>query len=278
MENLTNWLAQYNVKLEDVILFLTPIVAALAILLFGWMAARFAARWVRKREFGKLEPSTAATLRPVLASVVGYFIFLSAIYAALIKLNVPATSLLAAFGGAALAIGLALQGTLSNIASGIMLLFLRPLKVGDFVDTNGVIGTVEEIGLFSTSIKNVENVYYYLPNSKVWADRIQNFNRHDRRKVVIDIGVSYSADLEKTKALLVQTMKDIPFSLDDIAEPEVYVMSFGDSSVNLSCRCWLPPDNWLESASTVRIALKKALDDNGIEIPFPQRVVTMKGK
>ncbi|WP_418152414.1 mechanosensitive ion channel family protein [Litorimonas sp. RW-G-Af-16] len=217
-----------------------------------------------------------ATLRPVLASIVFYIIVAMTLYATLVKLGVPPTSLIAVFGAAGLAIGLALKDTLSNIASGLMLLALRPVAVGEFIDTGSAIGTVEEIGLFSTTMKNIEGVYIYIPNSQVWAGRLQNFGRHQIRKALIDIGVAYDSDLTKVQAGLLDVLSQTPDVLTDPTPPEVYVMTFADSSINLSCRCWLPADNWLARTSDLRMAIKQHLDDAGVEIPFPQRVIHMR--
>jgi len=273
IKDLEAWLKAHSLTLEFVVTFLAPIVSAFAILFLGWIIARIVSRWIRKRKFGRLNANTANTVRPVIASVVGYFIILSAIYAALTKLGMPNGSLLAAFGGAALAIGLALQGTLSNIASGIMLLFLHPLRVGEFVETQSATGLVHEIGLFSTTIKNVEGVFIFIPNSEIWKSRIQNFGRHTERKLIIDIGVAYDTDLESARDLIIKTLAADERVLDFPSTPECYVMSFGDSAINLSARCILPAAEWLHNASDIRIKIKKALDGAGVEIPFPQRVI-----
>lgn len=249
------------------------LVSALLIFIAGVFVGRSLSKRLRKSKFGGSHLD--ATLRPVLASVVFYIILAMTLYAVLIKLGVPPTSLLAVFGGAALAIGLALRDTLSNIAAGVMLLILRPLKVGDFVDIGlSTMGTVEEIGLFTSTIRNVENVAVYLPNSLVWGNRIQNFGRHINRKIIIDIGVGYGTDLNMARAILLGVLSAQDGLIENAATPpEVYVMTFGDSAINLSCRCWLPGDNWLMRATTLRVAIKTAIDNADIEIPFPQRVV-----
>lgn len=250
-------------------------VSAFVIFIAGIFVGRFISKRLRKSKFGGSHLD--ATLRPVLASVVFYIILAMTIYAVLIKLGLPPTSLLAVFGGAALAIGLALRDTLSNIAAGVMLLILRPLKVGDFVDIGqSTMGTVEEIGLFTSTIRNVENVAVYLPNSLIWGNRIQNFGRHLNRKAIIEIGVGYGTDLEATRELLLNVLAQQEGLIETAEKPrEVYVVSFGDSAINLSCRCWLPGGAWLMRTSTLRIAIKAALDGAGVEIPFPQRVVHM---
>jgi len=250
------------------------LIAALAILIVGWTAAKMIARGIRNPKFGG--ERIDATLRPVLASTIFYVIAAMTLYAFLTKLGVPSSSLLAVFGAAGLAIGLALKDTLSNIASGVMMLTLRPLQVGDFVDTPHAVGTVTEIGLFATTIKNPEGVYLYIPNSQVWHSRVTNFGRHTERKLIVDIGVSYEVDLLQVKALLLKTMNDNPIVQQHPTPPECYVMSFGDSAMTISSRCWMPAADWLKNASDMRIALKQALDEAGIEIPFPQRVITTK--
>ena len=250
------------------------LIAAFIILIVGWTLAKIIARGVRNPKFGGHRID--ATLRPVLASSVFYIIAAMTIYAFLTKLGVPSSSLLAVFGAAGLAIGLALKDTLSNIASGVMMLTLRPLQVGDFVDTPNAIGTVAEIGLFATTIKNLEGVYLYIPNSQVWHSRVTNFGRHTERKLIIDIGVSYEADLTQVRALLLKTMNDNPLALQLPTPPECYVMNFGDSAMTISSRCWMPAADWLKNASDMRVSLKQALDNAGVEIPFPQRVINTK--
>ena len=248
---------------------------ALAILIVGWIIARWIqGRLRRTRVVGmnRVDP----TLRPVIASLAFYTIIAMTIYAFLSRLGVPAHSLLAVFGAAGLAIGLALKDTLGNIAAGVMLLFLRPLKIGEFVDTPNFVGVVDEIGLFSTTVKNLEGVYVFVPNSQVWNARLINFGRHTKRKLIMDIGVAYDTDLEKARQILLDTMEANPLLIKDPTPPECYVMNFGDSAITLSSRCWLPASDWLKTASEQRIALKAALDKAGIEIPFPQRVLHMR--
>lgn len=279
MEELNKIWLQTSAEFPLLLSALMTISAAFAILIIGWILARWFKRRVRNLRLGRHEVD--ATLRPVLASLVFYLIMAVTLYAFLIKLGVPATSLLAIFGAAGLAIGLALKDTLSNIAAGVMLLVLRPLEVGNFVDTGSASGSVEEIGLFSTTLKTAEGLFVYIPNGQVWTNRIQNFGRHQIRKVIIDIGVGYDTDLNKAKALLLETLENTPDLLSFEAgaapsAPEVYVMSFGDSAINFSCRCWLPANNWFQRTSDLRIQIKSTLDDAKIEIPFPQRVITMK--
>ena len=251
-------------------------VSAFGILIVGWIVAK----WLRRRLLGsKLSQNRIdPTLRPVLSSTVFYVVVAMTLYAFMTKLGVPAHSLLAIFGAAGLAIGLALKDTLSNIAAGVMLLVLRPLRVGEFIETPNFIGTVIEIGLFATTIKNMEGLFIYVPNGQVWAQRLLNYGRHTERKFIETIGVSYDTDLKQAQALLLDVMKNADSVQSTPTEPECYVMNFGDSAITLSCRCWLAPDNWLHRASNMRLDLKAALDNANIEIPFPQRVLHTKEK
>ena len=254
--------------------FSMTLLAALFILFSGMVLAR----WFRKRLlYSKITQNHVdATLRPVVATSIFYLIIAVTIYAFLTKLGVPSTSLLAIFGAAGLGIALALKDTLSNIAAGVMLLFLRPLKIGEFVDTSNYAGTVQEIGLFATTLKNLEGLYIYVPNSEVWRNRLQNFARHTERKFIENIGIGYESNLKTTQSLLLGVLGETKDLINTPTPPEVYVMNFGDSAITLSCRCWLPADNWLGRTSDLRIAIKEALDKEGIDIPYPQRVVTTK--
>jgi len=274
MEQLETFLSQTREQTPRLLDLGFNILAAFVILIIGWIIARALRRKMRKPTFGP--DNLDKTLRPVIASAVFYVIIAMAIYAFLSKLGVPATSLLAVFGAAGLAIGLALKDTLSNIAAGVMLLVLRPLEIGEYVDTSNYAGSVQEIGLFATTFKNSEGMYVYVPNGEVWRNRLENYSRHSERKFIETIGVGYESDLQKTKALLLGVMQAAPDMMEDPSPPECYVTDFGDSAIMVSCRCWLPADDWMLRTSNLRIAIKEALDGAGIEMPYPQRVVTTK--
>ena len=274
MDSLTQYWKYARAEFPQVLSFAVTLLAAFTILIAGIVIAK----WMRKRFLKSRIGGNriSVTLRPVLASVIFYFIMAFTLYAFLTKIGVPSSALLAVFGSAGLAVGLALKDTLGNIASGVMLLMLHPLKVGEYVETTSYAGTVQEIGLFSTTLKNLEGLYVYVPNGQMWNNRLQNFARHTERKLTIDIGVGYDTDLKKAQAILLKVLADTPDVKDMPTPPECYVMSFGDSAITLSSRCWLPSSNWLERTSDVRLRIKAALDAENIEIPFPQRVVTTK--
>ena len=274
MEQLENFLSQTREETPRLLEIGFNIVTAFVILILAWVVARILRRKIRNPSFGP--DNLDKTLRPVIASAVFYVIIAMAIYAFLSQLGVPATSLLAVFGAAGLAIGLALKDTLSNIASGVMLLVLRPLSVGEYVDTSSYAGSVKEIGLFATTLINGEGMFVYVPNSEVWRNRLENYSRHSERKFIETIGVGYDSDLQKTKQLLLSVMDATPDMMNEPSPPECYVTNFGESAIIISCRCWLPADQWMLRTSNLRIAIKETLDKEGIDIPYPQRVVTTK--
>lgn len=250
------------------------VLGAIAILIAGFILAKLVRRAVRNSTHGSSRID--ATLRPVLASTLSYVIIAMTLYAVLTKLGVPATSLLAVFGAAGLAIGLALKETLSNIASGVMMLTLRPLQVGELVDTPHAVGTVEEIGLFATTVKNSEGIYIFIPNGQMWNARVTNFARHSERRLTVDIGVGYDTDLPRAQEILLAVMAESPRVLQSPAAPECLVMGFEAGSILLSCRCWMPAENWQSSASELRVAIKAALDKAKIDIPVPLQLLTAK--
>jgi small conductance mechanosensitive channel len=251
------------------------LISALFIFVLGIVVGRWVQKRIRRSKIGGTHLD--ATLKPVLASAIFYVIIAMTLYAVLIKVGVPPTSLIAVFGGAALAIGLAMKDTLSNIASGLFLLLLRPIKVGEFADLPNTSGTISEIGLFATTVQTADGIFQYVPNSKVWEGRIQNYARNTTRQFRLDIGVSYDTDLRHAQGVMLNVLTA---AADRVVEaptpPEVFVMNFGDSSVNFNCRVWLPSDRWFHRTSTLRIEIFEALGKANIEIPFPQRVVTMK--
>lgn len=271
--------AQWNKLIEAFPLLVSgalTVAAAFAILIVGYIFARLFRRTIRKPSFGGERLHLDSTLRPVLASAAFYVIFAMALYGFLIKLGVPPESLLAVFGAAGLAIGLALKDTLSNVAAGVMMLTLRPLQVGEFVETPNGAGTVAEIGLFITTLKTADGLFVYVPNSQIVNGRIQNFSRHTERRVQVDVGVGYETDLDAAKAIILDTLRGLPDVQDIPIPPEVFVTTFGDSAISVTARAWLPGDNWMARSSEAHIAVKDALDAAGIEIPFPQRVVVNK--
>ena len=243
------------------------IIPAIIILILGVTIARYVRKKLKASKFGG--DHVDETLRPVIASFIFYLILGTTLYAVLIKLGVHPTSLLAIFGAAGLAIALALKDTLSNIAASVMLLFLRPLAVGETVDMNGTIGTIKEIDLFSTALKTPDGLYLYIPNSIIWNNRIQNFSRHASRRATIPIRVGLDNDIEVVQALLLNVLNETPDILYEPHSPRVYVTAFEPAAMQISCRCWLPRQDWSHRVSDLHIDIKKALDKAGISMVVP---------
>ena len=238
--------------------------SALIILIIGWIIAKFFQSRIRKSSL--THKALNDTLRPVIASLVYYFIIITALYAALVKVGVTPTTLLAAFGAAGLAIALALKDTLANIAAGVMLLFIKSLQVGDYVAMPDNAGTIEEIGLFTTTLRDSEGIAVYVPNHIIWSNRVHNYNRHGARKAIINIIVDNETELEGAQKLLEKLLAGIDGVKQLPSPPEVYVTDFTDIGIQISCRLWLPGDDWTARTSALRIKIKSALDHAGIKI------------
>jgi small conductance mechanosensitive channel len=213
-----------------------------------------------------------ATLKPFLSSLARYAIIAITLVAVLARLGVQTTSIIAVLGAAGLAVGLALQGTLQNIAAGIMLLLLRPFKVGDYIDAGGIAGTVDEIGLFTTDMTTYDGVYRSVPNASLWNTSILNYSRLPTRRMDVPVGIAYEDDVEKAMTLLLDHLKRDSRVLSEPA-PQVLVTGLGESSVDLSLRCWSERTDFWTLKFELNKNAKLWLDAAGISIPFPQRDV-----
>ncbi|NQV85010.1 MAG: mechanosensitive ion channel [Rhodospirillales bacterium] len=244
------------------------IVGAIILLVIGWMVAG----WVRRGVYHALErvPLLDETLKPFLARLVWYVIMIFVLVAVLNQFGVQTTSFIAILGAAGLAIGLALQGTLANVASGVMLLFLRPINIGEYVDASGIAGTVVEIGLFSTEIKTPEGLCLLVPNSKIWSSPITNFSRNPTRRFDIAVGIGYGDDADGAIALLKGLLDGDARVLRD-PEPLAVVKELGDSAVMLNLRAWTKSGDYWDTVWDLNKAIKNSLDAAGYSIPFPQR-------
>ncbi len=246
------------------------VVGALVILIGGWAVAG----WAQRKLLRVLDrtPRVDQTLRPVIASVVRYAILVFVLIAVLAQFGVQTTSVIALLGAAGLAVGLALQGTLQNIAAGIMLLFLRPFRVGDYIDAEGLAGTIEEIGLFTTQMRTYDGIYVEVPNGQIWTRPIKNYSRVTSRRIDLVVGIGYQDDIDKALAVLMDLLvKDERVNGDP--EPRVMVKELGDSSVNLNMRCWVASGDYANLRFDLNKAVKQRFDAEGISIPFPQRDV-----
>ena len=244
-------------------------VAAILTLIFGiWLsrrASRLTADWLSRVD--RLD----RTLVPIMAALGRYAGLTLTIVITLGNFGVETTSIIAVLGAAGLAVGLALQGTLSNVAAGLMLLFLRPFRIGDWVEAAGVSGSVREIGLFTTTIDTFDNVYISIPNSSIWSSNIINHARYGTRRMDLDIGIGYDSSLDIAETALMSLAAD-PRVLSDPA-PRFLVVSYGDSAINVRLRAYASYDDFFDLYWDLNRRLKGVLDEHGIEIPFPQRVI-----
>ena len=217
--------------------------------------------------------SVDATLSPVIASVIRYVILLIAFVAGLGSFGIETTSIIAVIGAAGLAVGLALQGTLSNVAAGVMLLFLRPFKVGDWMETGSVSGTVIEIGLFSTIINTFDNIYISVPNSSIWGSIIINHSKYNTRRMDLDIGISYETDLDYAEQTLMALVSDDRVLAEPA--PQFLVVAYADSAITVRLRLYANVDTYFPLYWDMMRQIKPALDNAGISIPYPQRDVRL---
>ena len=244
------------------------IVGAIVLLIIGWTVAGWARRGIRHA----LErvPRMDETLKPFLAKLVWYVIMAFVLVAVLSQFGVQTTSVIAVLGAAGLAIGLALQGTLANVASGVMLLFLRPFNIGDYVDAGGIAGTVVEIGLFNTEIKTSKGLCLIVPNKIIWESPITNFSRNPTRRFDITVGISYGDDVNGATDLLMGLLTGDERILDD-PEPLAVVEELGDSAVIINLRAWTRAEDFWAAVWDLKKAIKVEFEVAGYSIPFPQR-------
>ncbi|MCV0397676.1 MAG: mechanosensitive ion channel [Rhizobiaceae bacterium] len=249
------------------------IVGAIILLIVGYVMAGLLERWTRSalarfRGFDE-------TLQRFFAKVVRYAVLVVVGVTVLAQFGVQTASIIAALGAIGLAIGLALQGTLQNIAAGIMLLVLRPFRVGEYVDAGSVSGTIQEIGLFATEFKTYDGLYVLAPNSELWNSPVTNYSRNPVRMTEIKIGIGYDDDVDRAQAVYEELAAADDRILADPA-PRTFVSELGDSAVLVSIRYWTSTLDWFSTKLDFTKAAKKAFDANGISIPFPQQDVHYK--
>lgn len=242
------------------------ILTAILVLIAGWWGSRWLSRLVI--EALPTRHGFDDTIRPLTAQLVRYGILIFAIIIALGQLGVQTTSMLAVLGAAGLAVALALQDTLKNLAAGIMLIWLRPLRSGEYIDAEGIAGTVVEIGLFATQLRNAEGVYVFTPNNKIWDATITNYTRDPTRRFDLVVGIAYDSDIERARSELLAIARNDKRVLRS-PEPVVYVNNLGASSVDMLLRVWSKTADYWDVRFALSEKAKIAFDKAGIEIPFP---------
>ena len=257
----------------------TTYVVPWAINIFFALAIFIVGRWVAKILIKLLRKGLGkADMDPILvnfvASIVSSLLLLFIIIASLNQLGVDTTSLIAIFGAAGLAIGLALQGSLQNFASGVMLIIFRPFKTGDFVEAGGTSGVVESISIFTTIMRTGDNREVIVPNGAIYSGTITNYSARETRRVDMVFGIGYGDDIKKAKQILQQVLDQDERVLKDPAAL-VAVGELADSSVNFNVRPWVKSADYWSVKFDLTEKVKLAFDENKISIPFPQMDVHM---
>jgi len=260
---------KYKDTILSYIVEYTPkVLTALAILITGWILIGFIVRTVKHLMKKKdLDPS----LQKFLADLIGWALKILLFVTVISQLGIATTSFAAIIGAAGLAVGLALQGSLSNFAGGVLIMIFKPFKIGDLIEAQGALGVVKEIQIFTTKIVSPENKLIIMPNGALSNGNITNYTEEGKLRVDMTFGVSYDADLKETKEVLMKVLTDNPKVLKDPA-PTVNVAELADSSVNFAVRPWAKPEDYWDVYFDTTEQVKLALDKAGIEIPYPHSV------
>jgi small conductance mechanosensitive channel len=262
MEQITAFVTQWGLK----------VVGALAVLLVGRIVAGMMRGAVRR---ALQRADVDATLRPFLSGLVYYLALAVVLIAVLNLFGIQTASLIAVLGAAGLAVGLALQGTLSNFASGVMLLVFRPFQAGNYVEVAGTAGSVEQVGVFNTTLKSPDNVRIVVPNSQIYGSTIKNYNGFETRRIDMVMGISYDDDIGLAAKTIGSILEADPRVLKDPA-PVVAVSELADSSVNLVVRPWCQGSDYWALKWDLTRQMKEGLEEAGCSIPYPQHDVHLK--
>ncbi len=233
---------------------------------------------------GIITKKVDATLGKFSTKAIRNLIMLVVAMIALDKWGLNVTGLAAVLAAAGFAVGMALQGTLQNFAAGVMLLFFRPFKVDDYICVAGTEGTVEEIDLFTTRLNALDNRHLIIPNGEIFGAKLENYTRNALRRVDVNVGTGYNADLGETRSALERAANAVNKSFTESAghinvpEPQIYLMNLGGSSVDWQLRVWCRPEDYWGVREALTGAAKESLDHSGISIPFPQMDVHVVGK
>jgi small conductance mechanosensitive channel len=245
--------------------YATRILGVLLVLVIALFVSKWAQVFVQRR-LDKI--NFDATLTKFVGSVVRWAIMIFTILGCLGTFGIETTSFAAVIGGASLAIGLAFQGSLGNVAAGAMLLLFRPYKVGDSITVSGNTGKVDAIDLFTTTLDTADNRRLIVPNGAVFGSTIENKTYHDRRRADVTVGIGYGEDIDTTREVLENAVKD----LEGVQEIQVYLTGLGASSVDWSVRCWCATTDYWAILETATRAVKNACDEHDLDIPYPHQV------
>jgi len=242
-------------------------------LLILWIGMKIA-RWVGKKvkTLSMRSPPVDETLGNFIGSIARYAVAAMVFVAAIGQVGVQTASLVAMLGAATLAIGLALQGTLSNVAAGVMLMLFRPYKLGDYVEVAGKEGVVNDMNIFTTNLATVDNKEVIIANGEAWGSTIQNFTSLGLRRVDVDYGIHYDDDIDKAIKIINDTAGKHPDVLSEPHGPWAKVVTLNESSVDIQSRVWCKPEHYWDVMFDLKKSIKEAFDKNGITIPYPTSI------
>ncbi|TCT31456.1 mechanosensitive ion channel family protein [Martelella mediterranea] len=265
-----------NLVMAYTIQYAFSVLGAILLLIIGWLVAGILQRSIKSslQKFDNIDK----TLAGFFGNIIRYLVLIIVLVMVLGQFGVQTASIVAALGAAGLAIGLALQGTLQNIAAGIMLLVLRPFRVGEYISTGSIDGTVVEIGLFATELKTFDGLYRLAPNSTLWNVSITNYSRLSTRMHELAIGIAYEDDIDTAMNIMMDLASKNENVLSD-PEPYAFTKELGDSAVLVAMRYWAPSSVWWKTTHQMTKDAKNAFDAAGISIPFPQMTLsTLEGE
>lgn len=246
------------------------LIAAIILIIGFWIAGRI---FRLVRGIGQRHQNLDSSLFGFLGTLARYAVITFTIIMVLERFGVETTSLVAIIGAAGLAIGLALQGTLSNLAAGIMLLFFRPFKVGDYINVSGHEGSVIEICLFTTELATPDNSKVIMPNNEIWGSPITNNSAYEKRRLDLYFGVAYDSDLGRVEAILEEIVAQEPRYIDTPAKPLIKARTLNDSSIDFLVRAWCSTSDYWGLTFDMPRKVKERFDAEGIGIPFPTRMI-----
>ncbi len=259
----------FGLPSETILGYGLNIVAAIVIFIIGMMLANWASKLTMR---ATRQANLDRTIGQVLSRLVRTVVIVVTILVILNRFGFETASLIALLGAAGLAIGLALQGTLNNIAAGVMLLALRPFKLGDLVEVGGNLGIVQDIGLFVTRLDSLDNVAIHMPNANIWGSEVKNLSQNPTRRVDMTFGIGYGDDMDKAISIIKEVLASNEHVLETPA-PDVFIAGHGASSIDLWVRPWCQNEHYWNVYFSTHKQIKESFDKAGIEIPFPQRDV-----
>jgi len=279
MENSLNSLSTFtekysNLALENIIIFAPKFILALFVL---WLGFNIASRIYKKvQEATTKSERIDTTLGNFFASMTKYTLIIATLLLAVSVIGVNIAKIFTIFAAMTLAIGLALQGTMSNVAAGILLIVFRPYRVGDYIEANGEEGIVEEINVFVTTLRTLDNIKLILANGDCLRSTIKNYSSLKIRRVDIDFGIDYGDDMDKAIKIITDTAAKHPQVLKKPDAPWAKVSNLGDSSIDIQMRVWCKQEHYWDVMFDLTKSVKEAFDKGGISIPYPHAVEIMK--